>query len=616
MCGIAGIIDFNIKDNIKDVENMLKSINFRGPNSKSMCPGTFFDIGAVRLAIVDFKSKSANQPFVSDNGNIIIIYNGEIYNHQDLRRTYLSGHSFSSKCDGEVLPLLYQKFGIRFIEKIKGMFSICIIDKSKSEIYLIRDRFGIKPLYYHFNQKKRSLIFCSEIHPIFLNKIDKIENHKETIRFFDYSLLHSTNETWFKNIFQICPGEYLKFSKTELKVEKYYNLEDNIDESTDFQKINYFDLEDKIFQIINKSFREHSIGDFKLGLHISSGLDSGLLACGAKEANLETECYSFGFEESEFNEIPGAKQISEGLNFKHTFTKINTNNIINEFEKNLNMHYEPFTSLRLLNHTHLYEKFKDSCKVILDGSGGDEIGGGYTYQKLAWVMDMINDGQENVVEKMKRKKNYLNDDVILRYSKKINTPAANIHEDGKFFEKFNFLNLNYTKENFVKLNKPFRSILRNTQYQDLMYRKLPRSLKYIDRASMRYSVEARVPFLDHELVEAMISIPTKYKLINGIQRFIHNRYIRKTLGTKFRYKNKKSLADPQTDWMRTYFRDYTLDILNSNSTKNDSIVDHKILSSKFNSFFKRKEVENSFYLFQCLCYLAWKHKILKNQKNI
>ena len=231
-------------------------------------------------------------------------------------------------------------------------------------------------------------------------------------------------------------------------------------------------------------------------------------------------------------------------------------------------------------------------------------------------MDMINDGQENVVEKMERKKNYLNDDVILRYSKKINTPAANIHEDGKFFEKFNFLNLNYTKENFVKLNKPFRSILRNTQYQDLMYRKLPRSLKYIDRASMRHSVEARVPFLDHELVEAMISIPTKYKLINGIQRFIHNRYIRKTLGTKFRYKNKKSLADPQTDWMRTYFRDYTLDILNSNSTKNDSIVDHKILSSKFNSFFKRKEVENSFYLFQCLCYLAWKHKILKNQKNI
>ena len=616
MCGIAGIIDFNIKDNIKDVENMLQSINFRGPNSKSICPGTFFDIGAVRLSIVDLKSKSANQPFVSDNGNIIVIYNGEIYNHQDLRRTYLSGHSFSSKCDGEVLPLLYQKFGIGFIEKIKGMFSICIIDKSKSEIYLIRDRFGIKPLYYYFNPKKRSLIFCSEIHPIFLNKIDKIENHKETIRFFDYSLLHSTNETWFKNILQICPGEYLKFSKTELKVEKYYNLEDNIDESTDFQKINYFDLEDKIFQIINKSFREHSIGDFKLGLHISSGLDSGLLACGAKEANLETECYSFGFEESEFNEIPGAKQISDALNFKHTFTKINTNNIINEFEKNLNMHYEPFTSLRLLNHTHLYEKFKDSCKVILDGGGGDEIGGGYTYQKLAWVMDMINDGQENIIEKMKRKKNYLNDDVILRYSKKINTPAANIHEDGKFFEKFNFLNLNYTKENFVKLNKPFRSILRNTQYQDLMYRKLPRSLKYIDRASMRHSVEARVPFLDHELVEAMISIPTKYKLINGIQRFIHNRYIRKTLGTKFRYKNKKSLADPQTDWMRSHFRDYTLDILNSNSTKNDSIIDHKILSSKFNSFFKRKEVENSFYLFQCLCYLAWKHKILKNQKNI
>ena len=612
MCGIAGIVDFENKDNSKKVDDMLKKINFRGPDSKVLIPGSFFDIGMVRLSIIDL-SDNANQPFVSEDGNIITIYNGEIYNFENIKKNYFPDRSFASACDGEVIPALYKKFGIDFIEKIKGMFSICIIDKAKQEIFLIRDRFGIKPLFYHLNKDSKSLIFASEIHSLFQNKINKSENYSETLRFFKYGITGAGPETWFKDIYQVESGQYLKFSKKEFYTRKYYNLEDHVNESNDKKEIKYFELENNIFEAIEKSLKQHSVSDQTIGLHISGGSDSSLIASACKKTGLDTQCFSFDFEESEFSEVKDAMQISEVLRFKHSTAKIKNTNLLNEFEKVVNIQYEPFTSLRVLSQNHLYETYKNSCKVILDGCGGDEIGAGYKYQQLAWSLDMIEDGYEKVVNKINKKNKFLDSKIISKYLKKATEDNPNVHEDGVSFERFKFLSLdkNINNNDILKIKKPFKSKLRNTQYNDLIYKKIPRTLRYADRASMRYSVEARLPLLDHELVEQMFSLPTKYKIIGGIQRFIMKRYSSKVVGKKLVFKNKRGVADPQSTWIKNYFREYVMDILNSKSSKEDQFIDYAECTNKFTNFFNSDDIYNSFYLFQCLSYLAWRNKVLK-----
>lgn len=614
MCGIAGIINFNKKDNSKIIDTMLESINFRGPDYKTSVSGEFYDVGIVRLSILDL-SNNGNQPFLSKDKKISVIYNGEIYNFKELKK-YFPNHQFTSSCDGEIIPLMYQKFGINFVEHIKGMFAIAIIDNENQEIIIIRDRFGIKPLYYHVNTVSLELTFASEIHALFKNKkIEKIENFFETNRYLNLGLVNSTNETWFKNIYQVEPGHFLKFSKKNFVLKKYYKIEENIDESVDSKSSNYFNLEKNIFESIDKSFEEHSISDQTIGIHISGGNDSAALAVGCKKTGLKTQCFTFDYDEKEFSEKDAAQEISNELKFNHFSSIIKKNQLISEFEKVVRIQYEPFSSLRIVSQNFLYEKFKNHCKVILDGSGGDEIAAGYKYHQVAWLLDMLKDGYQNPHRKLYKlvsDQETLNKSEFLAGSMMKLFENNNVTEDGSVYENSNILKLNNLKKykNNYKFIKPFKSILRNAQYKDLMYTKLPRCLRYVDRASMRYSIETRLPLLDHKVVEQMFSIPTKYKYVNGLQRFVLKRFCKKFLNKNIIFRNKKTIADPQSLWLKTVFKDYIMDLLNSEFAKRDEIINNKRLLKSFEKLFYSKGHINSFFLFQCLNYIAWKKNIL------
>ena len=201
MCGISGIINFKNKPNLSTVEKMNNQIKYRGPNHSATWNNFFSAIGIVRLSIIDL-STNANQPFIDKERDVSIIFNGEIYNFVELKKKYFSKTTFKSSGDGEVLLHLYKKFGISFIDQIKGMFSICIIDGKNKKTYLIRDRFGIKPLYFHFNDNLGELTFCSEIPGIFINKkINKEINFNEVYNSVYGGLIDSSENTYFKNIY-------------------------------------------------------------------------------------------------------------------------------------------------------------------------------------------------------------------------------------------------------------------------------------------------------------------------------------------------------------------------------------------------------------------------------
>lgn len=619
MCGIAGIINFNKLDKHYVVKEMLDAINFRGPDFKNVTKGEFFSAGMVRLSILDL-SDNGNQPFLSSDGKILVFYNGEIYNHKELKKKYFANHNFSSSCDGEIIPLLFKKFGKDFIKHLKGMFSICIIDKNKNEILLIRDRFGIKPLYYNFNSDKSELTFCSEIHPLFKNKrIEKYENYFETNRYLNLGLINATNETWFKNIYQIEPGQMLVYSKNQLYFHRYYKLNDYIDEDNDIKESNYFKLEKEIFNNISESFKQHSISDQRIGIHISGGNDSAALAVGCKKNNLHTKCYTFDYEETDFSEKNESLEISSSLGFDHSFSKIKNTELISEFEKVVKIQYEPFSSLRIVSQNHLYETYKDSCKVIFDGSGGDEISAGYKYYQVAWMLDMLKQGYRNPQRKLFKlatDQETINKSQFLAGSLMKILENHNVTEDGSSYENSNIINMNSLVEfkNIYKFESPFKSILRNVQFRDLMYTKLPRCLRYVDRASMRYSIETRLPFLDHELVQRFFSLPTKYKFIKGYQRMVLKNFSKSKLDRKIIFKNKRTIADPQSYWLKTNLKNYVQDILNSRFAKEDEIINSDKLLELFKKLFSSKKHYNSFFLFQCLNYIVWKKSVL-NENN-
>ena len=615
MCGISGITNFQSKPNTNVIESMRNKISHRGPDFKNLWSNESNCVGFVRLAIIDLTNNS-NQPFSSDDNKINIFYNGEIYNFKDLKRNYFSNFVFKSSGDGEVLLHLYQKFGIDFIKKIKGMFSIVICDERKDTTYLVRDRFGIKPLYYCNDKKNKELTFCSEIQGIFENKkIKKEQNYFETYRYLKQGLVSASDETWFKNIYQVKPSHYIKFNREGFSQNKYYSLEERVVENENDHLSFYSYL--KLFRekILN-SFNQHTVFDVKAGIHQSGGLDSTALVAITKILNKNFDTFTFDYENKKFSEVENAKKLSESAGFLNYTSTLKNDELENYLNKVIEIQFEPFSSLRVLSQHYLYENYKDKAKVILDGSGGDEIFGGYHYHAIAWQMDMLKQKNLNKINKrfdlITKNHETLNKESFREGAiKRLNSSGTATEDGSEYFDN------SYLSNDFIKkfncnteIKRPFKSYLKNAQFTDFFYYKLPRSLRYVDRASMRFGVEARVPFLDHELVEFCFNLPNKYKMGYGQQRLMMKYLIRNNLNKNLIFQNKRTIADPQSHWLKTTLKKLVLEILNSQEMKSSEIFNQKKLLNFYKYFLDEKRHVNSFFLFQMVNTFLWQKNIL------
>ena len=610
MCGISGIINFKNKIDGEIVNSMNKTIKYRGPDHSSLWSNSYCSIGAVRLAIIDLSEKS-NQPFLSKDKKISIIYNGEIYNFNELRKNFFIGKKFKSEGDGEVLLYLYEKFGIEFIKKIKGMFAIFISDERKKTTYLIRDRFGIKPLYYHFNYQQKELTFCSEIPGIFLNK--KIQKNHYLCK----GLVNATNETWFKDIYQVDPSHYLEFSEKGFNKIKYYSLEENVNENEDNSNSNFYLFLKKMRKKIDESFQQHTVFDVECGIHQSGGVDSAVIVALTKLANRNFDTFTFDYENKNFSEIENAKKLSTSANLKNFSSILKDNELEDYLIKVLGIQFEPFSSLRVVSHHHLYEKYKDKCKVILDGSGGDEIAAGYRYHSVAWYLDMLKDNNKQLEKKFLKliqQHETLSISDYIKGSLKRLSQAGQATEDGSTYYDEKFLDKDFLSKNNTNLalRRPFKSYLRNAQYLDLMHLKLPRSLRYVDRASMRYGIESRLPLLDHEFVELCFNLPNKFKMIYGQQRAILKYLFRHHVDKSVLLNNKRTIADPQSFWLKNTLKNFVSDILHSQDFKSSGIFNSKNILKFYENFCKSNKHVNSFFLFQIINTVLWQKNILKN----
>jgi asparagine synthase (glutamine-hydrolysing) len=567
MCGISGIVG-NVDSGSYKIKLMIKALRHRGPDNQDYYEdkGRGVYLGHNRLSIIDLSDK-ASQPMFDASGDYIIVFNGEIYNHEEIRKS-LQDYPFKSRSDTEVILAAYIKWGKYVLDHLVGMFSFAIWNINTKTLFCARDRFGEKPFYWVFSSK--TFYFASEIKALKAAGI-KLEINSETMALYlSRGLFESGENTFFTNIMSLPPGHFIIYKQGEVpKLEKYWDLENyKVSKQKDTE---YY--EGIIENSLTQSLKLQIHADVPVGLNLSSGLDSQVLLGLIKKHSLcETlNTFTFGFDSYKNSDASLVSQSYQEKNIlKHIFL-FTPNEMLDELSKIYFYQEGPIGGLSTLGYSRLHKKINEfGFKVVLEGQGADEIFAGYSYYQQPFSLNNVyQDGSP-----------YLRSECITDDVHKI---ASNILSKER--AGLNSLSLVDRQINDIKLNK------------------LPRVLRMNDRLSMASGVELREPFLDHRISEKFISAPENLKIANGSGKLLLRNFSKKL---KINSRNQAKLGNttPQLLWMKTHFKDYISDLIDSNIFKTSGYFDSIAVKNIFKELTNRKNNnENTFYIWQWISYV-------------
>ena len=591
MCGFFAQLNFSNREKF-DKKKFLESaklISHRGPDEEKFFFNKKINLGFYRLSIID-RSNRGSQPMFSMSKNLIIVFNGEIYNANRLKHK-LNEYVFKSNTDTEILLNLYHKYGVKCLEHIEGMFSFLIFNKNDNSVFLARDRFGIKPLY--IKKEKHQILISSEIKPILnFSKKNKFNKYAFSDFLFKQKMDHK-NVTYFKGIESLEKSNYALIKNNKIHKFKYWTIIKNQNSLSN-------NFENDYLEIFKNSIKNHLISDRKIALLFSGGTDSVTLAVMMKKyysSNFTN--YTYDFDKSNIGDGVVARKISKNLRLKNKLFLVQPSDVIEDFNNMCLRLESPFTSIRLFGHHRcLKEMKKDNVAVALEGTGGDEILGGYEYNIIHFYLDQI---------KKKSDINKFINLLLIRNPKKFFNYIETIKDQFNMLKNCEpFLNPEYFKKNFIKLQESKRTkyqkeknninFLQKSQLVDIDYINLTRSLKYSDRLSMSNGVENRVPYLDSKLATFCFNLKNEQKIKNGIERYLSKKVARKIINKNFFSKEKKSITDPQSIWFKSVLKEFVLDNINSKDFREYEVLNSQKFIQSYNNFTK-KENASSFHLF-------------------
>ena len=548
MCGFVGFCSKNVKD-----KNVIKEMNnqiiHRGPDSD----GYFFDkdvnFGFRRLSIIDLHEGS--QPILNESGDTAIIFNGEIYNYQELREDLVAkGYKFKTHTDTEVILHGYEEYGEEgILAKLRGMFAFTIWDSKKEKLFGARDHFGIKPYYYALLDG--DLLFGSEVKS-FLKypKFKKTVNEKALKHYlvFQYNPLE---ETFFKGVKKLRPGHYYIYENGKMEIKTYYNL------TLDYNDMTFDEAVGKIEKEVEESVKYHKISDVEVGSFLSGGVDSSYVVATA----LPDKTFSVGFDNKGFNETMYAKELSDSLGIKN-FAKLITPD---EFFEGINkvQYYsdEPHANLSSVPLYFLSKLASEQVKVVLSGEGADELFAGYNeyadalpqrmYRKLPFSL------RHKLYLKYKDRKHFRGQTIILKYGQKVEDRyigPAEIMSD----ELANSLVTSKYKnsETSRDLTKKYYDEVKNMDdvskrlYLDMKMWIVEDILLKADKMTMANSIELRVPLLDKKMWELARTIPVRHKVHNEITKYAFRRAAKNKLPEDWAKRRKLGFVVPFVLWIK------------------------------------------------------------------
>ncbi len=559
---MCGFIISNIGFETNLLSNILKH---RGPDDTSLYSDKYVKILFNRLSIIDINPRS-NQPFKKDEN--IIIFNGEIYNYLELRNILKKkGYQFKTKSDTEVLLISYLEWGEDCLEKFEGMFAFCIYNLEKKSIFAARDRFGIKPLFIYRNQN--NFILSSEKKAIFKFFVKKEINISKVSNYLAHGVYQHNNQTFYKNIFHLEPGNFLKINKNNFSIKKWHQIKIS-KLKIDFKEAQ-IELKKKIQNSINLCLRS----DKKISVALSGGLDSSTIAYFINKSEgkkiIENKLVHWTCN-GENDEVEFAKNISKSIDKKLIISKFSEKDFFNYLKKAIISVEEPFGGLNNISAMKMFEKLNQKkIRVIIDGNGADEILGGYKQHINAY------------------NKNYLN-----YFIQPIQGISVNFYK--------NILSKKYKNEiEQFKIKKIFNNPLKDSMYNDLAGSKLRRSLFQQDHLAMRSSLEMRFPFLNNELVNFCYSLPGSFLVRKNLGKYI----LRKILNNQNSMTKKRPLQNPQIFWMRKFIVDDLISQIETNEKINDfGIFNIPNVVSRL-KYWKKHTKNNSVFPWQILMIVSF-----------
>ena len=584
MCRITGIVDFkyNAPDNETIINEMRDTMVYGGPDD---CGSYVYEtgncrvaLGHRRLSIIDL-SINGHQPMKSTDENVVIIFNGEMYNYEEIRTELINeGINFKTHSDTEVIIEAYNRWGISSINRFIGMFAFLLVDKKQNVLYAVRDRAGVKPLYYYKNDDL--ILFGSELksfhkHPSFKKELD----HDALALYLQFGYIPAPH-CIFKNAFKILPGHYLQIDLTNgnIKDTVYWNATEIYKQPLVNLPLPEIIRETENVLVTACNYR--MVADVPVGVFLSGGYDSSLVtALLQKDRTAKVKTFSIGFNEQKFNEAHFAKKVAEHLGTDHTEYYCTQQDALDILPQLPDIYDEPFGDSSAIPTTLVSRLAKQSVKVALSADGGDEVFGGYEkYSSIIGLKQKLKPLPVSLQKLAGTIADSLNPESLFAASAKNNlnkriSKFSKILKSENMGEILYWFSINFTRKQLENiLNKPFKNIYTNfdratdfditsddinTMLAIDYITYLPDDiLTKVDRATMSVSLEGREPLLDHHLLEWMAQIPGATKINKGVKKYILKEIVHKYIPEQMMNRPKMGFGVPMELWFKKDLKQY------------------------------------------------------------
>ena len=595
MCGICG---FTGRSDEVILKKMANSIFHRGPDEDGFFSDEKINLGIRRLSIIDVNT--GHQPIHNEDKTLWTVFNGEIYNFHELRKELgEKGHRFyTDHSDTEVIVHLYEEHGDDFVHKLNGMFAIALWDKNSEKLFLIRDRMGVKPLFYTTINNR--LIFGSEIkailsHPAYSRDM----NYEGIYHYFTFKNIPAPL-TAFKEIYSVLPGEMLTFSNGKITKNRWWKITFN--ENNDYEE--EF-VKSRILSLLEDSTRLRMISDVPFGAYLSGGVDSSsVVALMTRFSGKPVMTFSLGYEDELKNkeaDLYYARKVSQAYKTEHYEYIMSYKELVDDIDKVIGAFDQPFSGT--ISTYFLSKLIKKHVKVALSGDGADELFGSYLSHRVAQPMyhfrrlydkvkaNSLTNDEKNLfapcdikfLENLYHKSD--GDEVKWRYSLYLsNDEEKESLLSDHFKSRLNTIStfcLVQKYFNELTANEPLNRILEmewNTQFPDQV-------LAFVDFLSMAHSVEIRSPFLDYRLVEFVSTIPGNMKIRNGNVKDILKKAVKQLLPEGITERPKEGFVLPIFDWMMEKLRDYSLDMLSEKRLKKHNLLNMDLVKNILDDYY-------------------------------
>lgn len=554
MCGFAGYIhNYGTFDKEEVIHKMADRIKHRGPDDAHYYIDDGIALGFRRLSIIDLEG--GRQPILNEDGSLVLLFNGEIYNYQELREELIkAGHVFTTKTDSETILHGYEEYGKKILDRLRGMFAFIIWNKNTKELFGARDIFGIKPFYYY--KKGKEFMFGSEIksflsHPNFEKELD--EDMIPLYLSYEYS---PDERTIFKNVFKLPGAHCFTYKNGELKVERYYKIEYKIE---DDKSLEYW--EDAITKEFTESVSMHQIADVEVGCFLSSGVDSSYVVKEISKGTKKVKTFSVGYEEEKYSELPYAQDFSNVIGVPNIANKVSADEFFDAVPEIQYYMDEPLPNPSEIPLYFLAKNARRYVKVVLSGEGADELFGGYPMYLAGGHFDHYSHKVPRPVRKVlgtvaKHCPNFKGKNFLVRGAM----------EPYQRFMRANYVFQSAERQKFLK--RPIASKVpeeySKRYFDEVSNLDEPTQLQYVDmhtwmiydillkadRMSMANSLELRVPFLDKKMLKLSTRIPSRYRAANETTKIALRGAAIKQLPERTANKKKLGFPVPLNDWLR------------------------------------------------------------------